>query len=360
MLRIQNLIDNLDKYWRLNALLEVLEKLRDRLFKTRPDSWPSVRRLSPFASKLRATLRTALALPWNADASGKAKITEAAMAHLFDWPITYHQVVEPRVLLRALPSHPWVRKLMYSTHLTQRHFESNESVTFGFWVPLGSLHSRMQTPRHNQPSYHSSSTTSSTLEYLTIGQDPWREPDRRRSRLSQSRVSDRTLPKHTNEISVEKVINLWDYFFQFGTVGEYHRDLISMFSRSIWKYSLLVYLVYGQASTHISCRQSCRPIVWSLEHALHACNQDLQSTTRPGHGHATYDISEEPVVCRMSTCLASNKYRVRFRRRDKTKLNTSKQNKNNNQTSLATRVWCFGSAWFIKWIGDRWWWWWIR
>jgi hypothetical protein len=57
-----------------------------------------------------------------------------------------------------------------------------------------------------------------------------------------------------------------------------------------------VYLVYGQVSTHIPCRQSCRPIVCSL--ALYTCNQDLRSTTCPGHGHATYDMSKEPVVCR--------------------------------------------------------------
>ncbi len=34
-----------------------------------------------------------------------------------------------------------------------------------------------------------------------------------------------------------------------------------------------------------------------------------------------YDMSEEPIVCRMLSYLASN--RVTFRRRDKTKLNTS-------------------------------------
>jgi hypothetical protein len=53
-------------------------------------------------------------------------------------------------------------------------------------------------------------------------------------------------------------------------------------------------------------------------------------------------MSKEPVVCRMPTCLASNKYRVRFRRGDKTKLNTSKQNKNNNKQ---VRLPVYGEFW---------------
>jgi hypothetical protein len=41
------------------------------------------------------------------------------------------------------------------------------------------------------------------------------------------------------------------------------------------------------------------------------CSQDLRSMTCPGHGHATCDIRQMLyVVCCMSTCLASNKYRV--------------------------------------------------
>jgi hypothetical protein len=82
-----------------------------------------------------------------------------------------------------------------------------------------------------------------------------------------------------------------------GSSGELHVH------RTIIRSSISVYLVYGQASAHIPCRQSCRPIVCSL--ALHcmmhtACNQVLRSMTYPGHGHATYDIRHVRRTCRMS------------------------------------------------------------
>jgi hypothetical protein len=109
----------------------------------------------------------------------------------------------------------------------------------------------------------------------------------------------------------QKALNLeWPLGMNQGTLGHLRPNICTFerkFSRKGLKimyvatFVISVYLVYGQASTHIPCRKSYRPTysssVCSL--VLHACNQDLRSTTCPEHGHATYNMSEESVVCRI-------------------------------------------------------------